>query len=232
MNDNRVRRVEWQREVGAFFAPRMGSTPAAWAEANLAVIIQMLTPAAWQVRLHTAADFASFQRAYHLDWLRAMCEHIGVPMPPDAEALALVAEAEAAIMSRVQSAFPGAVTAIRTLHAGGYRLYTASGESSVDLAHYLTPMGVRECFQRLYGPDLINTFKIGPDFYARLLADAGVAPSAALVVDDTLQALEWAAQLGARTVLVGADPPPAFASPHHHLRALADLPALLAQLEE
>jgi hypothetical protein len=46
---------------------------------------------------------------------------------------------------------------IRTLYAAGYRMMTASGEVSLSLDGYLTGMGVRDCFERLYGPDLIDT---------------------------------------------------------------------------
>jgi HAD superfamily hydrolase (TIGR01509 family) len=51
---------------------------------------------------------------------------------------------------------------------------------------------------------LINTFKDGPAYYRRLFADAGIQPSEAIVVDDSLPALDWAAQIGAQTVLVSA----------------------------
>ena len=61
--------------------------------------------------------------------------------------------------------------AIRTLPAAGHRLMAASGEDSVSLDGYLEGMGLRACFERLYGPDLIDTHKAGPEYYARLLAD-------------------------------------------------------------
>jgi hypothetical protein len=64
---------------------------------------------------------------------------------------------------------------VRHLQACGYRLRTASGECSAELAGYLEGMGVRHCFQRLYGPDLVNTLKEGTDYYARIFADAGVS---------------------------------------------------------
>ena len=87
-------------------------------------------------------------------------------------------------------------------------------------------MGVRDCFGRLYGPDLIDTFKMGPEFYARLLTDAGVAAENALVVDDNPAVLRWAAQVGARTVLVGATSLEGPA-PTLHIGSLAELPELL-----
>jgi FMN phosphatase YigB (HAD superfamily) len=89
-------------------------------------------------------------------------------------------------------------------------------------------MGVRECFGRLYGPDLLDCFKTGPDYYARLLADAGVAPANALVVDDSPQALAWAAATGARTVLVGGAAPTRDGQAEQ-IDSLAKLPALLHQ---
>ena len=110
-------------------------------------------------------------------------------------------------------------------------MHTASGESSADLTHYLTAMGVRDCFHRLYGPDLIDTFTVGPSYYERLLADAAVAPADALVVDDSRQALAWAAQVGARTVLVGT-PSPLVAGPPYGIASLANLPALIASIDD
>ena len=88
-------------------------------------------------------------------------------------------------------------------------------------------MSVRDCFGRLYGPDLIRTLKEGPAYYARIFADAGVDPVRSLVVDDTPLALRWAAEVGARTLLVGE------ASPEFRtIAALADLPALIDALAD
>jgi HAD superfamily hydrolase (TIGR01509 family) len=138
----------------------------------------------------------------------------------------LARRASASIVRRVHSAFPGAVEAIRTLHARGFTLHTASGESSRELAGYLEAMGARDCFGRLFGPDLIDTHKAGPEFYTCLLADAGVAPEAALVVDDNPVVLSWAAQIGARTVLVGAVATDGFENTFR-IGSLAELPELL-----
>jgi len=175
-------------------------------------------------------DYPSFERAYLLDWIAGMCSLMGLPRPSEERSLLLAQEAEAWITRRVDAAFPGAVAAIRQLHAQGYPLCTASGESSTQLAGYLSCMGVRACFGRLYGPDLIDTFKTSPAYYARLLADAAIPPTAAVIVDDSLDALAWAAEVGACPVYVGA-PASAVGAPRWQITSLADLPALLAQLE-
>jgi phosphoglycolate phosphatase-like HAD superfamily hydrolase len=230
INDNSARGPQWQRLVAAFFAPRLGGTPEAWAAANYELISSILSAEAWDARLRAAPDYATFDHHYQWDWLRGMCERVGVAVPPEAEAVALAREATAWLIPQVRAAFPGAVEAIWALHGAGYTLYTASGEPASDLAGYLGGLGVRDCFTRLYGPDLIETFKVGPEFHARLLADAGVAPQDALIVDDNPTVIGWAASVGAHTAIVGekhqADCPATL-----RLGSLADLPARLAAWE-
>lgn len=231
MNDNQLRGPQWQRLVAAFFAPRLGGAPEAWAEANRIVMSRILEPAAWQARLQLTNDYRSFDYQYQIDWLNWMCELVNVPIPDDEQCYQLGIEATAAIIPRVRSAFPGAADAIRILHERGYTLYTASGEPSYDLEGHLEGMGVRDCFQpRLYGPDLVDTFKAGPDYYERIFADAGIDPASALVVDDSPQALAWARQVGAQTILVGAAPA-AEEDTIIRIASLADLPEIIHRFD-
>ena len=208
MNDNNKRASQWQHLVSEFFVPLLGGSPEAWASANRIVADQLLELESWRARIRASANYASFDFDYYVDWLGGMCELAGVPAPPEEECLVLGHRAVAYITSRVHAAFPGVVDTIRTLHQQGYTLHTASGESSIDLAGYLGGMGVRDCFGRLYGLDLIDTFKEGPEYYERIFADCGVSPTDALVIDDSPQAINWAAQLGARTLLVNNSPHP------------------------
>ncbi|OGO50916.1 MAG: hypothetical protein A2148_02135 [Chloroflexi bacterium RBG_16_68_14] len=230
MNDNRRRTRDWQRLVGEFLAPRLGGDRASWAEANRAVFER-----SWQRYLdaqHGLAsagypDYLAFWDEERDRWLREMCEQVGVPAPSGEACLQLARETELFVIPRVRAAFPGAVEAIRELHALGYTLSTASGGASQYLDGYLRDMGVRELFTpRLYGPDLVEAHKESPEFYARILADAGIEPAEALVVDDSPHALQRAAQAGAATVLVSGDAPAA-AEPWMVISSLAELPALL-----
>lgn len=230
MNDNRLRGPQWQRLVAEFFAPQLGGTSEAWAAANRTVIKAMLEPAAWQERLQSAQGFQHFDRVYQVDWLKGMCALVGVAAPDDDACYELARRATARIIPQIRSAFPGAVEAIRALYQRGYQLYTASGGTSTDLADHLKGMGVRDYFQRLYGPDLINTLKNGSDYYERLFADAGVQPAQALVLDDSPQAVQWAMQAGARAVLVG-HVPAAQNDVVHHIASLAALPEIIAGIE-
>jgi HAD superfamily hydrolase (TIGR01509 family) len=228
MNDNRLRGPAWQRLVGEYFIPRLGGAPDAWAAANVAAVERMFDDYRRACYGRTDLDAVAVWRDLDLRWLRDMCAIVGVAAPADDDKCIALAEAAAAhITPRVGSAFPGAAEAIRALHARGFPLNTASGERSSELHGYLTGMGVRDCFGRLYGPDLVRTLKEGPAYYARIFADAGVDPARALVVDDTPQPLRWAAEAGARTLLVGAATPE-----FRTIAALADLPALIDALAD
>jgi HAD superfamily hydrolase (TIGR01509 family) len=229
MNDNSTRASQWQRLVSEFFVPLLGGPAEAWSRANWVVADRLFEPVAWRRRVRAAPDYKSFECAYQVEWLQGMCELVGVGTPPEEECLRLARRAAAFITCRVQAAFPGAVDTIRTLHRQGYTLHTASGESSLDLAGYLQAMGVRDCFGRLYGPDLIATLKEGPEYYERMFADLGIAPADALVVDDSPRAIAWATQVGAHAVLVRDSSLPRTGTTVH-IESLVELPAMLQRL--
>lgn len=230
MNDNGTRALQWQRLVSEFFVPLLGGPAEAWSRANRVVADRLFEPEAWRKRVRAAADYKSFDRDYQLEWLRDMCALVGAETPSEEECLYLARQATAFITSRVQAAAPSVVDTIRMLHRRGYSLHTASGESSLDLTGYLQAMGVRDCFGRLYGPDLIETFKEGPEYYEHIFADLGIAAADALVVDDSPRAIEWAMQVGARTVLVGDSSLPQRKTTLH-IGSLVELPALLSRLD-
>jgi HAD superfamily hydrolase (TIGR01509 family) len=231
MNDNSRRAGQWQRLVGEYFSTILGGSPEAWAEANRVVATAMFERDAWQARSAAAASYDDFERTYFSDWLGRMCEYVGAPQLPEEERVDLARRASAWIVPRTVAAFPGAVEAVRLLRDRGYRLHTASGTSSTDLEAYLGAMGVRHCFGRLYGPDLVDTLKSGPRYYERVFADAGVAPAEALVVDDNPNVLKWVRDLGAQPVLVDPAQDYGDADGLRVISSLAELPGLVEHIE-
>ncbi|HYK97084.1 MAG TPA: HAD family hydrolase, partial [Candidatus Acidoferrales bacterium] len=73
-----------------------------------------------------------------------------------------------------------------------------SGGLSWELDPYLRGMGIRHLFERLYGPDLVDTAKSGPHYHAAILADSATDPATAVVVDDNDQVRGWASSVGLR----------------------------------
>jgi FMN phosphatase YigB (HAD superfamily) len=224
MNDNVPRGDEWRRLVGEFFAPVLGGSASAWANANR-VVFAGLEPLLVAGPLDQ--DYTSWFEAYQLRWLSEMAAFVGAAPPAGVSAsLALIWQATDHITQRVKSAYPGAAEAVRVLDAKGYNLCTASGEHSRELDGYLRGMGIRQCFRTPYGADLINQGKYSVDYYRNMFEAAAVIPANALVVDDRGLYLEWAATLGATTCLVG---PECAGTERFTLRVdcLAELPSAL-----
>jgi HAD superfamily hydrolase (TIGR01509 family) len=230
LNDNALRGPQWQRLVAEYLAPRLGGRPEAWAHANRVVAEQLF--ADLEARLREHPSFLAFWADMDRAWLREMCALVGIPVPEDdGPCLALARETFSYVTRRVRAAFPEVVEVLQALHRRGYRLLTASGEFSAELEGYLEGMGVRHLFApRLYGPDLVTTAKLGPSYYERIFADAGVSPGHAVILDDSPRVLAWAAEAGARTILVARNDAGA-AGPFLTVRSLAEVPALLARLE-
>jgi len=229
MNDNALRGPQWQRLVAEYLAPRMGGTRSAWAAANKAVVEKQI--AEFLPGLHKGIapemDYSDFLVADDIQWLRGMCELVGVDAPEDDDRCVQIArDTRAYVTPQLRTAMPGAADAVRVLHAAGYKLHTASGEPFDQLEGELAAMDVRPLFDGLYGPDVVNTWKTGPLYYERIFAHSGVAPSTALVVDDKAMCAEWAMEAGASAVRVAAHAPKSPAD-YPVIRGLAELPALL-----
>jgi HAD superfamily hydrolase (TIGR01509 family) len=227
MNDNARRGPQFARLVGNYLPPRLGGTPEAWAAANTEVATRLFDRHFAHFRANPYASWHAFWDGYEFEWLADMCSRVGVAAPEDPVAFRRLArECDAYVTRRVRAALPGSVAAIRSLHRAGFTLLTASGEASWELDGYLTGMRVRACFDgHLYGPDQVDAAKFSPVYYERIFAHCNVSPADAVVVDDSEQALNWAAELGAHTVLCHPSAP---GNPRHgHIKSLAALPSIL-----
>jgi HAD superfamily hydrolase (TIGR01509 family) len=131
-----------------------------------------------------------------------MCDGVGIERPPDEIADVIAADTVRYVKARLDIPVPRTLDALRALRGRGVVLHTASADAHDDLVEFLERIGARELFDRVYGSDLVNTWKVGPDYYRAVLADSGVDPARAAVVDDSPQALTWARECGLRGFLV------------------------------
>jgi phosphoglycolate phosphatase-like HAD superfamily hydrolase len=226
MNENTRRSEHWQRLIAEFLAPRLGGTASAWAAANATVANAQIREYISHFEAQPESSWSEYWAEYEDQWMLGMCSLIGIIPPADrAERRRLSRACDLYVTPRVRAAYPGAAAAIRQLHRAGYLLHTASGETSWELDGYLRSMRVRKCFDRLYGPDYVDVAKFSPRYYERIFAHASIAPVEAVVVDDNEQALNWAADIGAQTILCRLAPP---SNPRHgHISSLAALPDYL-----
>jgi HAD superfamily hydrolase (TIGR01509 family) len=227
MNDNERRSTQWQRLVGEFFSPRLGGAIADWQRANFDVAGRQNGEFEASLREDPFLDPTALRWTMNERWLVEIADQLDLTLPSDRKVRNdLTEEATAFVVRRVHADYPGVVDAIEALHVAGYRLLTASGEFSTDLDGYLIAMGVRGRFGTLYGPDHVGVPKAGPHYYQRVFEHARVPPENALVVDDKEWIADWAASVGAQTVVCRPDPP--VSSRHRRIKSLAELPGLLA----
>ena len=199
LSDNARRAEQWPRLVGEFMSMRVGGDAVTWAASN-----QESHLTAFAKVEHLIGDFGTWQLAYARAWFSEMGAKVGVDPASDNETLlALYRDAHRYITPRVNAPIPGAADAVRALHAAGYTLYTASGETSTELDGYTTALGIRDCFVQLFGSDLVDTFKNRREYHERVFEVSGVDPANAIVFDNDDGPLEWAASLGATAVRIG-----------------------------
>ncbi|NKX52286.1 HAD-IA family hydrolase [Arthrobacter deserti] len=98
---------------------------------------------------------------------------------------------------------PGVVRLVDEARAAGWRLAVAStsAESSVRavLAHVVGPS--RAGHFRVYAGDIVPRKKPAPDIYEFALADLGIRPQEAVVVEDSANGLQAALAAGLKTVV-------------------------------
>jgi FMN phosphatase YigB (HAD superfamily) len=227
INDNSRRQPQWRQLVGEFFPPRLGGTAGQWSAANVAIF-----PGVWErfsARLaawdEASSDYKRELDIYNIDWLCSMCSIAGIDPPESDDAcLSLADEATRFIVPRVRADFPGAIDTVRWL-AERYPVRTASNGASFELQTFYEPLGIMACFERLYGPDLVQQPKTSRRFYDRVFAHAGVDPATALVLDDNPSCIGWAREAGARAILVSPNAPSTAEA--SVIAKLSDLPAVL-----
>ena len=199
LNDNELRGPEWRRLLGEFFAPRLGGTPRSWGDANRVVFERIWRD--WERLQERGVEVGvDWWPAQDRRWLAGMCEQVGVGMPADVDGT--VRASRAHVMAHIECAYSDAAPAVRAMHVRGLTLHLASGGQTYELEPYLRRMGIRELIGRPYGVDLLGVNKTSRRYYERIVADAGVDPRDALVVDSHARPLEWADAVGFRTVHV------------------------------
>jgi HAD superfamily hydrolase (TIGR01509 family) len=200
--DNTMLSAQWCRLVGEFLAPRLGGSREAWGVANVPAFERE-----WARFLAAASaggppDIRGFFANDRRQWFLDMCDGVGVARPPDDVAEVIAADTVRYVKAHLDIPAPRVLDALRALRGRGIVLHIASADAHDELVEFLERIGARELFDRVYGSDLVNTWKFGPAYYRAVLADSGVDPARAAVVDDSPQALGWARECGLRGFLV------------------------------
>ena len=190
---------QWRRLIGEFLSTRLGGSASSWGEANVPAFERQVERWRAEMAKHGPADVRGFFAADARLWFLDMCDESSFPRPADDEAERIAAETVAYVKAHLEIRAPRkGLAALRRLRERGLVIHMASGDSHDDLVANLERIGARDLFDRVYGSDLVNTWKFGPEYYRAILTDSGVDAERAAVVDDLPSALAWARECGLR----------------------------------
>lgn len=194
---------QWRRFIGEFLSRRLGGSAIAWSDANVPAFEKQVERWRAEMARGTPADIRGFFARDARAWLLDMCDAAGFVRPADQEAAQIAADTISYVKAHLEIRPPvKGLRALRELRSRGLMLHMASGDSHDDLVEFLERIGARDLFDRVYGSDLVNTWKFGPGYYRAILKDTGVNADRAAVVDDSPEAASWARECGLRTFLV------------------------------
>jgi FMN phosphatase YigB (HAD superfamily) len=192
--------LQYVRGLGHALAPLHGGDVEAWASKAADMMVAL--------EIDYIGRFRNAPLSGYCEWLPSMLANavallfggMNLPLPADAEAVAR--QMRRAALHECNSLFPGAQQMFATLHARYGPLHMASGNDSDHLRAAMKGAGLLDYVDRLYGPDLIDCAKEGPEFYERLLADMRLSPSEALFIDNDPAAIGWIHAVGAQAIQV------------------------------
>ncbi len=229
MNDNRLRGIQWQKMIGDYFTPIYGGGPHQWAEGNIEFIDGIIAEYNINLEVKKLPDYQTFYIHCIHRWITSMFDYVGIESPPEKKHREIYFEVVDMITPNVKASFPGLVNSIKVLHNQGLKLYTSSAEHSEELKGYLRGMRVDSCFEKFFGPDLINIHKADESFYEAIFSDIGLEPKKAVVIDDKPRFLESAKKLGANVIqaCLTEKVEPSF---QFHVNHMDDLPKVVEQV--
>lgn len=229
MNDNRLRGIQWQKMIGEYFSPKYGGEPHQWAEANFEFIDDIVAEYNINLEEEKLQDYQEFHDNYISRWITSMFNHVGIQPPPKEKFKEIYFEVVDIITPNVKAAFPGVVDSIKILHNLGLKICTASAEHSKELRGYLRGMRIEKCFERFYGPDLVNFHKADETFYEVIFNDFGIEPKRTIIVDDKPRYLECAQNLGSNVIqaCLGDMDEPSF---KYYVKHMSEIPQVVEQV--
>jgi HAD superfamily hydrolase (TIGR01509 family) len=199
INDNKIRGMQWRRYVGEYYSTRFGGKPEVWGEANQKLITSFFE-IFWKDGKDKFYDYKEFYNEFKKNMVIGMFNEVGEIFPNEISVEEVYNSAIDYVIPKVRSAIPGVVHAIKELAIKGFILYTATGSVSNEMKMYLEALGVSQYFIEFYGPDLINTWKSGPDYYRAIFNHSGVDPKKSVIIDDQPRFLENALEIGANVI--------------------------------
>lgn len=159
---------QWCRLIGEFLSPRLGGSALAWGQANVPAFERQTVR--WQAEMgrRGPADIRGIFAKDARLWFVDICDAAGVARPAAEEADRIAADTVSYVKAHLVIRPPRkGLWALRALRRRGVAPHITSNDARADLVEFLQRIGVRHLFDRIYGTDVVNTWKFGPGTTAR-----------------------------------------------------------------
>lgn len=191
--------LQYVRGIGSVLAPVYGGAVEEWARCGIDMLETLEAQYIARFR-DEPTGYNDWYATIHRQAMELVFGGMGLPVPDQAEQLSRDTQRQA--LAACNATFPGASQAVHTLKQRGYTLHTASGNDSGHLRHALAGNGLDTCFDRFYGPDLVDCAKESQEFYRRIFNHLNLPPAHALIIDNDPKAIAWAQSAGAKALQV------------------------------
>jgi len=195
-----VRRC-WPDALGALAAARWGGSAAAWAAAQRSVEPQIAAALTEGIVAGGGRGIRQLWHRYFREVLTRAFSLTDVPIPPGLTLAAAGRQLQAEAAAQFCAALPGAVTAVRALHAAGHRLAVAADLPAPLAAGLLAGCDLTSAFAAVLGPDVLGIARVGSEFFRRAFARLRVAPDRCIVFAARPLVRQWAEAAGAAAAL-------------------------------
>lgn len=185
--------------IARVLSGRFGGETAGWAQSALDMLVALEQQYITRFSINYTG-YNSWYETIHRQAMPLVFGGINLEIPDGIDPEELSRETQRLAMAECDLLFPGVRETIYRLRQAGFPLHMASGNNSGHLRAALAGARLTDCFDRLYGPDLIDCAKEGPLYYERIFADLGIAPKQAVIIDDHPLMLQSALDLGARAI--------------------------------
>ncbi len=228
LNDNKICGMQWKKFVGEYYSTRFSGDPKIWGEANHKTLASYFD-IFWKDGKENFDDYQSFYNDFKRNMVLGMFKEAGKILPKDIIIEEVFNSARDYVIPKVRSAIPGVIHAVKELAAKGFNLYTAAGAVSIEMKMYLEGLGISQYFIEYYGPDLINTWKSGPDYYKAIFNHSGVDPKKSIIIDDQPRFLDKALEVGTNVIqaCITGEFEPQFP---FYVEVMSDLPIIIGNV--
>lgn len=200
LNNNEIRGKLWPEVFANYMMNRFGGSKDQWIQSNRTYFAEFMEDFYSKVRKRARINFKPYFQQHMVNWTTATLSYMNLEIPSEKKLVNLYKEITAFVNPRSVAPNPGIIKCIKELKSKNFNIVTSSGETSFELDGYLTGMGIKQYFDKLYGPDLINTGKFSSHFFQQIVNDLGISESQAILIEDNPEMIRMAQEIGINVI--------------------------------